>query len=191
MNWPSTQLSGTTSNVQSTTSHTCTSYGMESNAQATDEPAKHYTIHANWLSPTPWRQIDKGQHTTTGRSHLVRGRTKKRYHDMSYWWLVQREEAPDICRTGWVIFYNQTEQHISGFFAKKSLSTSSYRGDLLGMLALHILFLTCKECFRIRSGDNRVYCNNKGAILMACKDQKRILTGTKIPTYNTSCAELR
>ena len=52
-----------------------------------------------------------------------------------------RKKAPKICGAGWIIFCSTAMKYIKGSFAEHSPSASSYRGEVLGMLAIHLFLL--------------------------------------------------
>ena len=56
-----------------------------------------------------------------------------------------QEKAPDICGDGWIIYCTATKQHISMTLVERLDSTSTYRGELLGMLAIHLILLAIEE----------------------------------------------
>ena len=88
------------------------------------------------------------------------------------------EKAPDIYGTGWIIFYTATKRRISTTLVERSDSTSAYRGELLGMLAIHIILLAIGEYYKV-TGDSNVLCNNKEKLVTFQKKSKRIPAGAK------------
>ena len=49
--------------------------------------------------------------------------------------------APNLCSAGWVMACKQTRRHISGTLVERSESADSYRGEMLGMLAIQLFLL--------------------------------------------------
>ena len=88
------------------------------------------------------------------------------------------EKAPDICGTGWVIYYMAAKRHISARLVERSDSVSAYRGELLGVLAIHVILYVIEEYYGV-TVDSKVLCNNKGSIFMFKKKSKRIPAGAK------------
>ena len=68
---------------------------------------------------------------------------------------------------------------VSGSFAERSSSANIYRGQLLGMLAIHLFLLAYEEFFRIQGMVNDVFCYNKGAIFTCFKTHQRISSVAK------------
>ena len=60
-----------------------------------------------------------------------------------------------------------------GAFAERSNSASSYRGELLGMLAIHLFLLAVEERGGLDGGTAEVHCDNKGAIYTFDKEGKK------------------
>ena len=88
------------------------------------------------------------------------------------------EKAPDICGAGWVIYCTAARRHISARLVERSDSASAYRGELLGMLAIHVILYAIEEYYGV-TGDSKVLCDNKGAIYTFQKKSKRIPAGAK------------
>ena len=88
------------------------------------------------------------------------------------------EKAPDICGAGWVIYCTAARRRISARLVERSNSASAYRGELLGMLAIHVILFAIEEYYGV-TGDSKVLCDNKGAIYTFQKKSKRIPAGAK------------
>ena len=50
-----------------------------------------------------------------------------------------KEVAPDISGAGWILYCTSTTHRLYGSFFEKSPYAGSYRGELLGLLAIHTL----------------------------------------------------
>ena len=83
-----------------------------------------------------------------------------------------------LSEAGWIIFCRESGQYVSGAFVEKSNSAGSYRGEMLGMLAIH-LFLLAVEKYCTAPGDNHIFCDNKGAIYTFQRKSKRLPAGAK------------
>ena len=88
-----------------------------------------------------------------------------------------KEFAPDLCSAGWIVLCKQTGQKICGHLVERSPDASSYRGELLGMLAIRLFLLAVEEHFEVSSSDNGVCCDNKGALYTFGKKSKRVPSG--------------
>ena len=88
-----------------------------------------------------------------------------------------KDVAPDLCSAGWIIFCKQSGRKFYGHFVERSPDASSYRGELLGMLAIRLFLLVVEEHFEVSSSDNGVCCDNKGALYTFGKKSKRVPSG--------------
>ena len=59
-----------------------------------------------------------------------------------------KDVAPDICSVGWVLLRKQSGRRILGHFVERSPDTSSYRGELLGMLVIRLFCWWLKSTLR-------------------------------------------
>ncbi|KAL7530902.1 hypothetical protein ACHAXR_003737 [Thalassiosira sp. AJA248-18] len=84
-----------------------------------------------------------------------------------------RKKGPNISGAGWILYCRATNRYVWGNFAECSVSASSYRGDLLGMLAIHIFLLAVERHFGVNGTNNEIFCDDKGAIYTFQKRSKR------------------
>ena len=75
-----------------------------------------------------------------------------------------KQRAPNVCSAGWIVKCRRTGRQIRGSLVEASPSAGSYRGEMLGMLAICFLLLAVEEYFRAITKDNKICCNNKGTI---------------------------
>ena len=85
----------------------------------------------------------------------------------------KQKMAPEIWTAGWVIHCTVTNRNISATLIEKSDSASSYRGELLGMLAIHLFLYTIEEFYEVTDSNN-ILCNIKGALYTFEWKSKRI-----------------
>ena len=91
--------------------------------------------------------------------------------------LYDKQRAPDVCSAGWIMKCRRTGRQISGSLVEVSPSAGSYRGEMLGMLAIRLLLLAVEEYFGAITKDNRICCDNKEAIFTFEKKSKRVIAG--------------
>lgn len=91
----------------------------------------------------------------------------------------KKDVRNDICGAGWIIFCTNTGMWVSGSFAEQSSSANSYRGELLGMLAINLFLLAYEEYHNVSGAVNDVFCDNKGAVFTFSKSDMRISSGSK------------
>jgi hypothetical protein len=74
----------------------------------------------------------------------------------------------DVSSAGWVIFDPETKHHIRGsFYEISGVTAGSYRGELLGLAALHLLAVAIIELFCNIPVKNKLYCDNERALAKA------------------------
>ena len=56
-----------------------------------------------------------------------------------------RHKDKGVCSAGWIVVCRATKKWIVGSFAERSTSASSYRGELLGMLEVHLFLLATEQ----------------------------------------------
>ena len=84
---------------------------------------------------------------------------------------------PEICSAGWIIQCRETGKSIVGTVLERSPSAGSYRGELLGMLAIKLFLLAVEEFYQTVSSGNKICCDNKGALFTFGKKSKRVPKG--------------
>lgn len=70
---------------------------------------------------------------------------------------------PDVSSAGWTVFDPTTHSHIRAGFYEVTDSASAYRGELLGLTALHLVACAFKELYGEPDRPNRLICDNKKA----------------------------
>ena len=90
-----------------------------------------------------------------------------------------RKKARDLSGAGYVIYCTATKQKITGSLVESSEGASSYRGELLGMLAIHLFLHAVETLCQVTGTGTNVFCDNKGAIYTFSKKHRRVSTGTK------------
>lgn len=86
---------------------------------------------------------------------------------------------PHLCGTGWAIRCTASKQMIKGSFFERSISASSYRGELLGMVAIHALVSTAAEVYNLPVNSGSVHCDNMGALGKARAHGRRVKASLK------------
>jgi hypothetical protein len=110
-----------------------------------------------------WEGIDKNQSTKYDLTWLVesmRTRTLRWVMDESY----NRKIAERISGVGWVIFCSRTGKQLTGWCWERSDSADSYRAEMLGLCALHLLAQALSEYYKIKSWEVTICCEILGAL---------------------------
>lgn len=90
-----------------------------------------------------------------------------------------RVRAPNISGAGWVLVSTKSLKMVYGSFYELSKCASSYRGELLGLTAIHHLVAFVLEFYVVRSANGSIHCDNKGALHQAATKRKRVRPRTK------------
>jgi endonuclease/exonuclease/phosphatase family metal-dependent hydrolase len=87
--------------------------------------------------------------------------------------------APHTCSAAWVIYCAETRKWCKGELVEHSIWANSYRGEQLGMLAIHLLLLTIEEHYGEELSNANIFCDNKGTIHTFSKEYKRVSNTAK------------
>ncbi len=75
-----------------------------------------------------------------------------------------RERARTVSGSGWVICCTKTRRLLRGSFFEISPKAGSYRGELLGLVALHTFVATVTKFYRLDLACGKICCNNVSAL---------------------------
>ena len=80
--------------------------------------------------------------------------------DRSY----DRQVAPTVSRSGWIIVCTTCKRTLWGSFFEVSQSTGSYRGELLGLVAIHTFATAIAQYFSLQAILGEISCDNLAAL---------------------------
>lgn len=141
-----------------------------------ESPTRHdlFSLLRSWGGDWMWEQLE-----SVGNLSSVVESIK----DGSAIWCTDgsfdRVSMPDICSAGWSVMDPISKSHIRGSFYEVSPDASAYRGELLGLTALHLVGLAVSELFGAPTKPNNIYCDNDRALGRAKLHRRRIPSGTK------------
>ncbi len=75
-----------------------------------------------------------------------------------------RDINMNLCSTAFVLECAEGRGMITGSFAEFSSAASAFRGELLGLMAIHLLLLALQESTGALSGDIRIYSDCTGSL---------------------------
>ncbi len=90
-----------------------------------------------------------------------------------------REKANMVGESGWIIVCTACRQTLRCSFIEISPSAGSYRGKLLGLVAIHIFAIAIAQFFLVEKVTGEISCNNMAALNQASKTRKRVSVGVK------------
>ena len=88
-----------------------------------------------------------------------------------------RKIAPHVSGVGWVFYCTVQHKKLQGSFYEFATRAGSYRGGLLGFLAIHILMAAFEEYFKLDGSSAKIYCDNQEALYKPKELRRRIPTG--------------
>ena len=84
-----------------------------------------------------------------------------------------------ISGAGWIVYCTSTGRRIRGSAFEKSYGAGSYRGEMLGLLALYALLATSHSHFNLENTSVTIVCDNKSALGQATRHHKRVTPSEK------------
>ena len=80
------------------------------------------------------------------------------------YWSYNKGVTPHTSGAGWVIYCTKTMLKMPRHFYERSQKAGSYRADLFGLLAIHIVLVALEEYYKIHPSKGKICCGNQGAI---------------------------
>ena len=152
-------------------------------ATAADAHRGFWDFLHSWGGIWMWEVLEYGKDTPVDLQWLVdslRNGTSVWATDGSY----DRKRASDLCGVGWMVYCTNTGFRLTGTFWERSTSASSYRAELLGLCALHLLSQALAEFHNITGWSALLCCDNKRALEVSAHSTRRIRPSAK-------CADIR
>jgi hypothetical protein len=105
---------------------------------------------------------------------------------MSNWSLLavtdgsyDRGRANDVSGSGWILLCTVSRCTLWGSFFEISPKAGAYRGEFLGLVAIHMLALAAARFFHIECVSGKICCDNIVALNQAKKVRQRVRVGIK------------
>jgi hypothetical protein len=93
--------------------------------------------------------------------------------------LYDREWAKTVSGLGWTICCIRTRNLLRGLFFEILPKAGSYRGELLGLVALHTMIAVVAQFYKIDTAIGKICRNNISALGQSSKSRKQVTTGIK------------
>jgi hypothetical protein len=90
-----------------------------------------------------------------------------------------RDRAKDVSGSGWILLCTVSRHTLQGSFYKFLPKAGSYRRELLGLMANHMLALAVARFFHIDCMSGKICCDNIMALNQARKVRQRVRVGIK------------
>ena len=88
-----------------------------------------------------------------------------------------RTRCSTVCGAGWIIACRRCKRTLSGSFSEWSSSANAYRGELLGLVALHTLLLQMCRYYNLTKAKGKITCDSKSALMESGQRRRRIRPG--------------
>ena len=87
-----------------------------------------------------------------------------------------KEISPTISGARWILLCTQSGFRLCGSFAESTSSAGSYRGELLGILAIHTLCAALEAYYYLTAAIGVICSNNQGSLFKSNQTRRRIPT---------------
>ena len=88
-----------------------------------------------------------------------------------------REVRSDVSGVCWIFHCRKTGHKLVGTFYEESDQADSYRGERLGLLAIHLLLAAIVEYFGISISHTKICCDNEGGLFKSSERRSRVKAG--------------
>lgn len=122
-----------------------------------------------------WESLEGKYEDTKWLATALEGGTATMVTDGSY----NGSLAPFVSGAGWIVACTAQHKILGGWFYERSSKANAYRGELLGMVAVHLLATFVTEFYALPTCLGNALCDNIGALTQASKLRQRIPTGSK------------
>jgi hypothetical protein len=85
-----------------------------------------------------------------------------------------RERAKDVSRSGWLLLCTASRRTLRGSFSEISPIAGSFRGEFLGLAAIHTLALAAARFFHLDCMYGKICCDNIAALNQSSKVRQRV-----------------
>ncbi|EJK54586.1 hypothetical protein THAOC_25770, partial [Thalassiosira oceanica] len=138
-------------------------YAGSQNNEPDDPVATDFLSHLrSWGGDWMWNDLRMDSDPAWVADSLRKG-TIVCVTDGSY----NRTIDPGVCSAGWIIMCRETKKRVIGTVLERSEAAGSYRGELLGMLAIRLFLLAVEQFYQVDSTSNSIKAVRAQKILAA------------------------
>ena len=94
-----------------------------------------------------------------------------------------KEHWPELCSAAFVLECTKGQGQLTGAFAEASVAANPYRGELLGLMAIHLLLLVVKTVSPSLSGSAAIYSDCIGALGRVAKLPPYRIPSVPMPVF--------
>jgi hypothetical protein len=129
------------------------------------------SLGGKWM----WEYIKEGEMDVPWLKDALTAGALVGVMDSSY----DRHKAKYCSGAGWVLACRSSQKILRGSFYKVSLGAGSYRGGMLGLVAIHTLILAAAECYQPERILGKICCDNMSALYLVGNVRKQVQSGIK------------
>ena len=142
-----------------------------------EPPSTFKEVLEKWGHTWMWEGLrlsgDRDDDAGTWLKEAIEENTLVAVTDGSY----MKELYPDVNSCAFILECNQGRGRMSGAFAEQTMAACSYRGELLGLLAIHLILLSANEIHPNLTGSVKIFSDCLGAL-----DKVKNLPPHRIPS---------
>jgi hypothetical protein len=71
------------------------------------------------------------------------------------------KQSTQVCSAGWIVYCRKTKRRIKSSMFEISVDAGSYRGELLGLVAVHTFAIAISIYYKVNKGEVQVICDSK------------------------------
>ena len=137
------------------------------------QPEEFWDFLRSWGGDWMWEYVEGKDQDLWWLTDALASGTAVLVTDGSY----DRKRAPTVSGAGWVITCQKAQKFLHGSFYEHSRKASAYRGELLGLVAIHTLALALVKFYRLNRATGKLCCDNINALFQSEKNCCRVRTG--------------
>jgi hypothetical protein len=122
-----------------------------------------------------WEYIKEKEYDTEWLKNALINGTLVGVTDGSY----DRHKAKSCSGSGWILVCTTSKKTLRGSFYEITAVAGAYRGELLGLVALHTLILALANYYNLQCVSGKICCDNISALNQASKTRKQVRSGIK------------
>lgn len=144
-------------------------------ASCPSQPDEFWQYLRSWGGAWMWDNVEEETQDLRWLADALSNGTAVLVTDGSY----DKKRAPRVSGAGWVITCRTAQKFLRGSFHEDSPRAGSYRGELLGLVALHTLALALVQFYGLKAASGKLCCDNISALFQSKKNRRRVRTGSK------------